>query len=328
MASGVFERLKSQQWGPLIKKYGTPFGGLVIFVFFSLYTEYFATMDNIFTMLKQMSMLTILALGFTFVMGAGGFDMSIGFSIGLATVFMSTVLVSTGNLFFALLVALAIGIAVGITNGFLVAYLNLPDFIATFGIGQIAYGIKMMYTKGHPIFLSNVPESFFYIGQGHLGPIPFPIVIMFGLFIVAFLVLNWTRFGQHIYAIGGNPSAALYAGINVKFYRFLTFVISGLAIGITSIVLTSRLGSGQPAAGEAYLLDVISVAFLSTTMFGEGEPNAKGIIIGAFIITIISSGLTMMGVAYYFKWITKGTVVILAITLSALMGQKPNIKIF
>lgn len=311
----------------IIRKYGTAIAGVLIFAGFSFTTKYFLSTHNFLLMLKQMSMLTIISLGFTFVMAAGGFDMSIGFVTGLINVFFASVLLHTGNLPLAILIALLIGSLVGLTNGALAAYIGLPDFIATFAVGSIALGIDMMYTGGNPVFLQNPPEAFLFIGQGYLGPVPFPIIVMFAVLIVVLIVLNRTKLGMRIYAIGGNPRAALYAGINVKLYRLLTFIISGLSVAVASIVLTSRLGSGQPQAGANYLLDAISVCFLSTTMFGEGEPTAEGVFVGAFIITMLNCGLTMLNVTYYFQYITKGIVVILAVTSSILMGQKLQIKL-
>lgn len=311
----------------ITKKYGTVIGGILIFIGFSLSTPYFLTTHNFFLMLKQMSMLTILSLGFTFVMGAGGFDMSIGYSVGLVSVFLGSVL-NTGNLYLAILAALLAGLLIGLINGLLVAYLHLPDFIATFAVGSVAYGVKMLYTGGHPIFFRNPPEAFKFIGQGYIGPIPFPAVIMLVILGIALVLLNRTRLGKHIYAIGGNPQAALYTGINTRCYRFLTFLISGLSIAITAIILTSRLGSAQPQAGESYLLDVFAVAFLSTTMFGEGEPTGAGAFVGAFMITMLTSGLIMLNVPYHVQYITKGVVVILAIMLSVAMGQRVRLKIF
>jgi ribose/xylose/arabinose/galactoside ABC-type transport system permease subunit len=311
----------------ITRKYGTVIGGILIFIGFSLSTPYFLTTHNFFLMLKHMSMLTILSLGFTFVMGAGGFDMSIGYSIGLVSVFLGSVL-NVGDLYFAIPAALMTGLLIGLINGLLVAYLKLPDFIATFAVGSIAFGAKMLYTGGHPVFLKNPSKAFNFIGQGDIGPIPFPVIIMLVILGITLIVLNRTRFGKHIYAIGGNPQAALYVGINIRFYRFLTFLISGLSIAITAIVLTSRLGSAQPQAGEAYLLDVFAVCFLSTTMFGEGEPTAAGAFVGAFIITMLNSGLVMLGVPYHIQYITKGVVVILAVMLSVALGQRVRLKIF
>lgn len=309
-----------------IRRYGTAIGGLLIFIGFALTTPYFFTARNFLLILKQMSMLTIVSLGFTFVMAAGGFDMSIGFAMGLVNVFLASVLNATRSLALAILAALGTGLAVGVINGVLVAFLRLPDFIATFAVGSVTYGAKMLYSGGHPVFILHAPAAFVTIGQGDVGPVPVPVFIMLGVLVVSLIVLNHTRFGRHIYAIGGNPMAAVYAGINVRRKRFYTFLISGLSVGITAVVLTSRLGSGQPQAGENFLLDTISVCFLSTTMFGEGEPTGVGTFVGAFIITMLNNGLTMLNVPYHVQYITKGTVVLFAVMLSVLLGRKVHIK--
>mgnify|MGYP000474584983 CR=1 FL=1 len=309
-----------------IRRYGTAIGGLLIFIGFAVTTPYFFTARNFLLILKQMSMLTIVSLGFTFVMAAGGFDMSIGFAMGLINVLLASVLNATGSLALAVVAALATGLAVGAINGALAAYLRLPDFIATFAVGSVTYGAKMLYSGGHPVFMHHPPAAFLTIGQGRVGPVPVPVFIMLGILVVSLIALNRTRFGRHIYAIGGNPMAAVYAGINVRRKRFYTFLISGLSVGITAVVLTSRLGSGQPEAGENFLLDVISVCFLSTTMFGEGEPTGTGAFVGAFIITMLNNGLTMLNVPYHVQYITKGVVVIFAVMLSVLLGQRVRIK--
>jgi len=318
---------KSDAVKQFVKCYGTAIGGALIYAAFAATTPYFFSVYNFLLILKQMSLLTIVSLGFTFVMAAGGFDMSVGFAMGLANVFFATVLNATSMLLPAVAVALGVGLGVGAVNGLLVAYLHLPDFIATFAVGSITFGAKMLFSGGHPVFLRGAPAAFRTIGQGYLGPIPMPVIIMVAILMVVLVVLNRTKFGKHIYAIGGNPMAALYAGINVRRKRFYTFLISGLTVGATAIVLTSRLGSGQPEAGEGFLLDTISVCFLSTTMFGEGEPTAAGVFVGAFIITMLNNGLTMLAVPYHVQFITKGTVVILAVMLSVLLGRRTRIRL-
>ena len=311
----------------LFRKYGTVLGALLIFVFFSVVAKNFFTPTNLLMLLRQMSMLTIVSLGFTFVMGAGGFDMSIGNATGLVNIIFAIVLLGTGNFWLALLAALLLGLAVGLVNGVLVAYIGLPDFIGTFAVGSIVYGIKMLITKGNPIsFNDTVPRIFTFIGQGYVGPIPFPVILMAVFVGIAIFVLNKTSLGRRIYAIGGNAVASLYAGINVKRYRLITFLISGLSVAIVAVILTSRLGSAQPLAGEEFMLDTIAVVFLSTTMFGDGEPTGSGTFVGALIISMLNNGLTMLDVPYYFQYITKGTVVIFAVVLSVILGQKLRVK--
>jgi ribose/xylose/arabinose/galactoside ABC-type transport system permease subunit len=311
-----------------LRKYGTVVGALLIFIIFSVIAENFFTVGNLLMLLRQMSMLTIIALGFTFVMGAGGFDMSIGNAAGLINIIFAMTLISTNNFWIALLAALACGVVIGLVNGALVAYIGLPDFIATFAIGSVIYGLKMLITKGNPIFFpKGIPQISVFIGQGYVGPIPFPVILMFFFVAISIFVLNKTSLGRRIYAIGGNPVASLYAGINVKKYRLLTFIISSLSVAIAAVILTSRLGSAQPLAGEEFLLDAIAVVFLSTTMFGDGEPTGSGTFVGALIISMLNNGLTMMNVPYYFQYITKGVVVIFAVVVSVILGKKLKLKL-
>jgi ribose/xylose/arabinose/galactoside ABC-type transport system permease subunit len=325
--TGIKLNISSIDKKDFMRRYGTVLGALVIFVFFSIVAKNFFTTTNLLMLLRQMSMLTIVSLGFTFVMGAGGFDMSIGNATGLVNIIFAIVLLSTGSFWLALLVAMLLGLAVGFVNGMLVAYVGLPDFIGTFAVGSIVYGIKMLITKGNPISFSNtVPRIFTFIGQGYVGPIPFPVILMAVFVCIAIFVLEKTSLGRRIYAIGGNAVASLYAGINVKRYRLITFLISGLSMAIAAVILTSRLGTAQPLAGEEFMLDTIAVVFLSTTMFGDGEPTGSGTFVGALIISMLNNGLTMLDVPYYFQYITKGAVVIFAVVLSVILGQKLRVK--
>lgn len=319
--------IRSLKLTELLRKYATLFGAIAIFIIFSIIVDNFFTLTNLLLLLRQMSMLTIISFGFTFVMAAGGFDMSIGNLAGLISIILALVLSNTDNCILAFAVSLGVGLLVGYINGILTAYIGFPDFIATFAVGSVVYGIKMLITKGNPIFLSNPPDLFIFIGQGFIGPIPFPVILMLLFLLISDFILNKTKLGRRVYAIGGNLVASLYAGIKVKKYKLITFLFSGLSVAIASIIMTSRLGSGQPLAGENFLLDVIAVVFLSTTMFGEGEPTAKGAFVGALIISMLNNGLTMLNVQYYFQYITKGLVVIAAIMVSVLLGQKLRIKL-
>ncbi|MDX9809565.1 MAG: ABC transporter permease [Sphaerochaetaceae bacterium] len=310
----------------LVRRYGTVFAAVLILIFFSLAARNFMTQRNMFMLLRQMSVLTIVSLGFTFVMAAGGFDMSLGNNIGLVSIVFAIVMTQSGSFLLGVAAALLVGIAIGSVNGFLVSYVGLPDFIGTFAIGTIVYGLKMLITKGNPMFFgADVSKVFLFLGQGYVGPVPFPVILMAVFAVVTAFVLGKTVFGRRVYAIGGNSVASLFAGIKTKRYRFITFVISGFSVAFAAIVMTSRIASAQPLAGEDQLLDAISVVFLSTTMFGEGEPTARGTVVAAFIITMLTNGLTMMNVPYYFQYITKGLVVILAVLTSVSLGQKQKV---
>lgn len=304
------------------RRYGTALFALAVYICFSIIVNNFFTLDTQLIMLRQMSMLTIVSLGFTFVMAGGGFDMSIGYAAGLINILFGMVLINTNNLFLAILTAVAVGLAVGLTNGALVAYIGLPDFIGTFAVGTITVGLKMLISKGNPTYFpDDITKAAIFIGQGKIGKVPFPVIIMIILVVIVAFVMKKTVLGRRIYAIGGNKIASQYGGINVRKYRLLTFLISGVLLSFASVILTSRLGSAQPLAGEDFLLDTIAAVFLSTTMFGEGEPTPLGSFIGAFVITMLTTGLTMLGVQYYFQNITKGLVVILSVMVSVLLSS-------
>lgn len=322
-----FIKVNKQGLLNFFRKYGTVLCAVIIFVIFSFASENFFSSGNLLMLLRQMSMLTIIAIGFTFVMGAGGFDMSIGSAAGLINILFAATLFSTNSFWIALLAALCCGLVIGLINGALVAYIGLPDFIATFAVGSVIYGIKMLITKGSPMFFpDNVPAISLFIGQGYIGPIPFPVILMFIFVGIAIFVLNKTTLGRRIYSIGGNPVASIYAGINVKKYRLITFIICSMSVSLAAVILTSRLGSAQPLAGEEFLLDAIAVVFLSTTMFGDGEPTGEGTFVGAFVISMLNNGLTMLNVAYYFQYITKGLVVIIAVVISVVLSKSMKLK--
>ncbi len=310
------------EWTRFLRKYGTIIAAILLFGVLSFTAPNFFTVRNFFTLLRQMSIITIFALGFTFIFSAGGFDMSVGNTIGLVKIIFAIVLVSTESFWLAVLIALLSGSLIGLINGILVVVIGLPDFIGTFGVGAIAYGIKMLITEGNPMFIREAPDIFYSTARGFLGPIPYPVIIMVIVLLISIVVLGKTKFGRKLYAIGGNTTAAKYAGIKVKKNRVLTFVISGITVGLGAIIMTSRFGSAQPLAGEGYLLDIIAINFLSITMLGEGEPTALGTFVGAFIIAILNNGLTLLDVPYYYQDITQGAVLILAVMVSVILGQE------
>ena len=319
--------LTAEKGKNLIRKYGTVFVALLVFIFFSISAKSFFTTKNVMLLLKQMSTLTIISLGFTFVMAVGGFDMSVGYATGLVGIVFIKVLMPTTNFALALLAGLAVGVVIGCINGLLVSYIGLPDFIGTFAVGSVIYGIKMMMTEGNPIYVKGVEgpgiDIFKAINSKMVfGVIPVMVIIMLVFIIICYILMEKTKLGRRIYAIGGNREAAMFAGINVKLYKFIAYLISALAVSFTAVLVCSRLNSAQPTSGEGYLMDAISAVYLSTTMFGEGQPTILGTVVGAFIIAMLSNGLTMLGMTYYFQDITTGIVVILAVLMSVTLNKK------
>jgi len=285
-------------------------------IVFSSLTPAFATISNALTVLRQIAMLGIMGAGLTVVMITNRIDLSIGYSASALGILVGALMVDIGlPMWIAVIITLIAGAFIGMLNGLVVAYMGVPDFIATLAFGFLVAGINQAYTKGHPI--SGLPPGFDIFGNKVVFGIPTAILFMAGFFVLIYLLLYHNSFGRYFHAIGGNEEATMLSGINVKFNLVLTFVISGLAVALTAIVLTSRLGSSHPLAGEALLLDAIAVVFLGGTAFREGEPNLAGTFLGALIIGVLSNGLTLLNVPYYYQHMAKGLIILIAVSITS-----------
>ena len=306
------------------KRYGTVLFAAVLFIAFSILSDNFLTLSNFMTVLRQMAALVVLSLGFTFAMSAGNWDMSLGNSIGLVNMLWFYVLRDTNSFTLSILTAMLAGAAIGAVNGYLVSYQGLPCFIITYAMGTVMYGVKMLITGGTPIsFPEGVNEAILFIGRGKIGGwLPCSVVIMLVLVLLVHFIQRKTSLGRRIFAVGGNPTASRYSGINNKFYGFMSLTLSGLFMGLASVLATTRLASAQPLGGADMTMDVLAAGFLSTTMFGEGECTGLGTFVGAFIITMLINGMTMLRFEYYYQYITKGLIVCAAILLSVTQDNK------
>ncbi len=303
------------------KRYGTLVGLIAICVIFSFLSPVFSTMGNILTVLRQIAMLSIMGAGLTVVMITKRIDLSIGYSVSFLGILCAALIVDYGiPMWPAILITLVAGMLVGLLNGVAVAVIGIPDFIATLSVGFLVSGVNQAYTKGHPI--SGLPDAFNIFGASKIIGIPSAIFIMFGFLIVVYIVLSHTRFGRYTYAIGGNEEAAMMSGVKVKFNQIIGYILCGVGVAITSVVLTSRLGSAHPLAGDALLMDAIATVYLGGTAFKEGEPNLGGTFVGALIIGVLGNGLTLLNVPYYYQNITKGLVILLAVTITSLQRIK------
>lgn len=303
------------------KKYGTVAAFVIICVFFSLRTTVFLTPSNILTILRQISMLAILGAGLTVVMITGRIDLSTGYGTSLLGVFCAALMVDFGTpMPLAVVLTLLGGALIGLFNGYCISYLGIPDFIGTLATGFLLSGINQAYTKGHPI--SGLPASFKIFGNTNFLGIPTMIFIMAFWLIIIAVVLSKTRFGRHTYAIGGNREAAMMSGVNVKFNSMMGYVFCGIGMGITALVLTSRMGSAHVTAGDTYLMDAIATVYLGGTAFKEGEPNLPGTILGALILGVLTNGMTLMNVEYYYQDIAQGIVILLAVIITSLQRSR------
>lgn len=297
-----------------IQKYSTIVALLVIFLVFSVGVNRFLTPLNLLNIVQQISMLTIVGAGLTFGFAAREMDLSVGYTVGLAGILVPLLLTWGVPLPIAALGGLGAGLVVGAINAGLVTLVGVPSLIATLAVGSIIFGINYMVTGGRAIY-GNLPAEYLWLGQGRLFGIPVLAFFMFGCVAVAWFIMERTIFGRYIYAVGGNQKAAELSGVNVRLYRAAAMVVCSLFAVIAGTLLAARLGSGQPNAGENYLLDGLATVFIGMTMLRPGTATVLGTLLGALFIGIINNGLNLMGMDTYIQSIVKGIIILVAVAI-------------
>lgn len=303
-----------------LRRYGTLLALLVICALLALTTPRFLTVSNLSTVLVQLSMLMVVASGLTVVVASGEFDLSVGAVAGLAGVLTTGLLAHLGtDVGPAVAAGIAVGAVVGLLNGILVAVVGLPSLIATLGMISVVTGLNQWYTKGQAVY-GGLPEGFAVLGRGALLGIPVPILIMLAIVVIAYILLERSATGRHLYTIGDNKDVARLAGISVRWNKIFALVVCGACAGLAGVIMASRLGSGQPAAGDHFLMDGLAAVFLGMTAFSLGQANLRGTVVGALIIGVLRNGFNLLGWPYYIQDIAMGVIMIGAITVAASKG--------
>ncbi|MCD3217166.1 ribose ABC transporter permease [Clostridium botulinum C] len=304
----------------IIMKYKALLGCLVLCVVMAILSPRFLSVANIKNVLTQVSVNAIIAIGMTFVILTGGIDLSVGSTLAISGAVAATLIKGNCNIFVAIIAALVVGAIVGVFNGIFIAKGRIQAFIATLATMTVFRGVTQVYTNGTPV--SKLGESFGSIGNKELLGIPFPVVITIAVFFIAFYVLNQTRLGRYIYALGGNEDSARLSGINTTKMKMLVYIISGVTAAISGIVVTSRIGSASAIAGTGYELDAIAAVVLGGTSLAGGEGSIAGTIIGALIIGVLNNGLNLLNVSPYYQLIVKGLVILLAVMVDRKINKK------
>ena len=287
-------------------------GLIVVSVAMAVASDNFFSVDNIVNVLRQQSIIGILAIGMTFVILTGGIDLSVGAVMALCGTLGAGVMVNMGLPGgVGLLAMVVVGILFGLFNGILVAWGKMPAIIVTLATMLIARGLGLVYSGGDPV--SGLPGWISWFGIGRIGGIPVPIILMVILYALAWVLLQRTSFGRHVYAIGGNETAATLSGVSTKRIKLIVFMVSGFTSAMAAIVLTGRLMSGQPGAGVAFELDAIAMVVLGGTAIAGGRGLILGTLIGAILLGIINNGLNLMGINPYLQDVIKGFIILLAI---------------
>ena len=290
-----------------------PFMVLVIVcIGFAIFSDQFVSARNFETVLRQTAVLSIAAMGGTFVILMGSIDLSVGSVVGLSSVVVAFFMQSLGIA--AIPTGLIVGGLIGAMVGFIYAKLKVPSFIVTLGVLVAGHGAMLHITEGRPIM---VRDAFLrWIGSGDVAGIPTIVIVAIGAFAIAYFIQHHTVLGRSIVAIGGGEVVAERSGIRVDRVKILTFMLAGIFSGLAGIVLVSRMGAGSPTAGTGLELDVIAAVVIGGTPLTGGMGGVGGTVIGALIIAVLSNGLNLAGVSSYTQLIIKGAVLVAAVIIS------------
>ncbi len=301
----------------LLVKYKSLIGLVLLIAVVSIISPSFLSTKNIFNILRQTSVNAIIAAGMTFVILTGGIDLSVGSILAISGAVCASLLASGQSIIIGIIAALLVGALVGFLNGFIIAKGKLQPFIATLATMTVLRGLTLVFTDGKPITLGSgkLAVDFGQIGGGMILGIPTPAIIMLAVFLVCAYILNQTKMGRYTYALGSNEEATKLSGLNTDKIKVWVYTISGILASIAGIIITSRLFSAQPTAGNGYELDAIAAVVLGGTKLAGGKGKISGTIIGALIIGVLSNALNILDVSSYYQMMVKGIVILIAVLL-------------
>lgn len=294
---------------------------VILFIGFSFANERFLTISNIVTIARQVSMFGIAAVGMTFVILIAGIDLSTGSIITIVNVVCAYLMVNRGfSMTAAVLFSLVLSTLIGTLNGFMVSTIGIPAIIATFATQTIFEGAAYLLSGGTPIY--GFDERFKIIGQGYLGFVPVPVIIMICSLAAGSFILNKTYFGRYFYAVGGNEEASRLSGIRVGAIKYLIYSLSGFFAGLAGIVMLSRTNSAQPTAGKGYEFNVITCVVLGGVSVAGGYGKISNVIAGVLIIGILTNGMVLLNVSSYMQLVIKGIVLAFAVGFDCVQQKK------
>ncbi|MDZ7926562.1 MAG: ribose ABC transporter permease [Agrobacterium sp.] len=312
--TGTAEKTSGFSLGSVLRSpLALPLAGLIVVsILMGLASDNFFSVNNIMNVLRQVSVVGILAVGMTFVILTGGIDLSVGAVMALVGTLSAGLMVNTGlPASLALPAGLFIGLGIGLFNGALVAWGKMPAIIVTLATMGMARGLGLIYSGGYPV--SGIPSWISWFGVGRVGVVPVPVIIMVVIYVVAWVLLQRTAFGRHVYALGGNELAARLSGVKTRRVKLAVYGISGVTAALAALILTGRLMSGQPNAGVGFELDAIAAVVLGGTAIAGGRGLILGTLIGAVLLGILNNGLNLMGINPYLQDVIKGAIILLAI---------------
>lgn len=314
-----------------LRKFQSLIALVVLVIVLSFLSDKFFTTANGVNVLRQVAVNVCIATGMTLIVLTAGIDLSVGSVLALCGAITAGLLKNGiqfpgADLYIgftilgAILGAIIVGSLLGWFNGFVITKFKVPPFVATLAMLTIARGFTMLYTEGHPI--SNLGESFAYIGAGSFIGIPVPVWIAIVVVLLAVFITRKTKLGRYIYAIGGNETAAKLSGIRINRVKITVYSFGAALAAIGGIIVTSRLDSAQPNAGMSYELDAIAAVVIGGTSLNGGKGSIMGTVIGAVIIGVLNNGLVLLNVSPFWQQVVKGGVILLAVIIDKIGDKK------
>lgn len=297
---------------------------VALFIACSFISPYFLKYSNLMNVSRQLCVGVLIAYGEMLLIISGFLDLSVGSVLALSGVLSVSVFKSTGSMLAAIVVAVAVAVLCNLVNAFFIAHFNVPAFIATLGMQQVARGIALYYTGGQNILQLG---GYVKIGQGMVGPIPVPVIIVIVITLIIWYVMNNTRYGRGIYAIGGSRSAAEASGINAKKSIYTSYIINGILIGIAGMIFMARNNAGLPNGAIGYEMTGLTAAYVGGTSFSGGVGTVSGTIAGAFIIGFLENVMNLVGVNSYIQQVIEGTIIVLAVAFDLVSKSKKTQKV-
>ena len=305
------------------KKYRETGLGLILLLmgaFLTIFSPNFLTPDNLFNVLKQTTLVAIIAIGQTYVIISGGIDLSVGYSMTLCSMILAYGLKAGIPLIIMMILSVLCSVLVGFSNGVLITRLRIPPFIITLGMANIVKGIILVMSQG---YIVSLKEPFIiWLGQKSVGPVPVMVIVMAILIVIFAFILNKTVFGNHVKAIGGNETAASLSGIRSERTRVMVYVICGLLCGIAGLIVTGRLNGGNPNAAGTYDMDSIAAVIVGGTSMAGGSGSIIGTLLGALLMILIRNGLVLLRVNMYWQTVAIGVVIIAVCAIDAFSQRK------
>ncbi|CAH0146997.1 ribose ABC transporter permease [Peribacillus simplex] len=297
-----------QKFGPLLAL-------VLLFIVITVLNPSFMEPNNILNLLRQTSINALIAFGMTFIILTGGIDLSVGSILALSSALMAGMMVSGLDPILAILVGILLGAIMGVINGILVSKGKMAPFIVTLATMTIFRGLTLVYTDGKPITGIGDSVMFQMLGRGYFLGVPVPAVVMVIAFLILWFLLHKTSFGRKTYAIGGNERASRISGIKVDRVKVAIYGLAGTMAAIAGAILTSRLNSAQPTAGQSYEMDAIAAVVLGGTSLSGGKGRLFGTLVGVLIIGTLNNGMNLLGVSSFYQQVVKGAVILIAVLL-------------